>query len=366
MILNWSSIKFFGDNKADLLDKESTEELINRLENKWELNVDIGFKTPGFKYFKFLRNDDFENLRKYHHRVTANWGINPIWCLWLTTINGVKYNLYINFATRQIIWSRHRFDPELYVGTLFEGEMIESTFYIWDILIHKQKKVKTLKYNLNRRIDVIRGMLDHQYTKDSLIENVNLVLREHVTYKHIRSYINKLLENPPFKTKTLRGVSLVPIGRSLKIYNLIWSSNRANELENISGEIQDKLDPNLDYDPKPIPTTKMVFPEDFNQINKTNDDDQDFTMDFWLSPVNGSPDNYWQFIYDYENKLLKRVGMVITTTKERSLEIRELFKNQPKFIKSNIRDLLKFKCRYVNRFARWEPISLIPQQNIEN
>ena len=344
MILSWKPIKFHKTVSAHLLDEESTDKLIKQLETTHKINTEIGFKTPGFKYFKNIRTEDFDNLRKYQHMVTANWGLNPLWCLWLTKINGVHYNLYINLVTRQIIWSRHRFAPALYKGTLFEGEMIGDKFVIWDILVHRNNK---LEHNHNRRQDIIRGILLHQYTPDPVVENVDIINREYVTYANIRSYLNKITDNPPFPGKTPRGLVFVPMGRTLKHYNLIFS-NRTS-IERFKGT-SDILEHPIDYYPSEVRWAPQVFPDP--------NDPTTMERDFWLCPVEGYEDNYWQHIPDpmAPDTEVLRIGLVITPTKEESLYVRKIFdKEAITHIKSNIRGLLRFRCRYVPHFQKWSP-----------
>lgn len=343
MILKWNPTKFHLGNSAHLLDQESTTELIESLKIKYGINIDLGFKTPGFKYFKFLRNEDFESLRRYPHLVTANYGLNPIWILWLTTINGINYNLYINLVTQQIIWSRHRFSPKLYSGTIFEGEMINNTFLIWDILVHQNKSVSNLNYNLNKRIDVIRTILSHQYNSDPIIENVNLKLRDYVPYQNIKSYVKKLMQEQP-KPK---GIFIVPIGRSMKNFTVVFNGN--HQIISPKKSLLDRLD----LDPTEVETHRMIHPNP--------DDPATYIQDFWLGPVENSNDNYWQ--YFEEDGKLYRLGLVITTTLERSLKVKEIFATQPTQIRSGYRNLLPFRCRYVKKFLKWEPIELINLNN---
>jgi hypothetical protein len=383
MILSWKPTKFYGDNSAHLLDEESTQTLIKTLESKYNININIGFKTPSYKYFKMLKEPDFDMLRQYHHMVTVSYGIYPLWLLWLTTINGIQYNLYVNLVTKQIIWSRHRFSPKLYNETIFEGEMIDSNFLIWDLLVHKGTGLGT--YNHFRRQDTIRSILDHQYVPDPVIENIKLINREYVTYQHIKSFLEKMTENPQVPNQKPKALSFIPVGKSVKIYNLILSNRTHIEQLN---SLENKLEYPIDYHPTIVKTGKMVHPplpvqstDDKSSKNKTSilnnkskssnnkvshsekdqEDQSQFCQNFWLSPVEGYVDNYWQYVEDdTDPNSLVKVGLIITQTKENSLKVRDTFDQVPvTYIKSGIRGLLKWKCHYVPRFQKWEPIELV-------
>lgn len=363
MILNWKATKFLGDNSAHLLDPESTKTLIKTLESKFNINVNVGFKTPGFKYFKMLKDTDFDMLRQYPHQVTVSYGIHPIWCLWLTTINSIHYNLYVNFVTSQIIWSRHRFSSALYNDTILEGEIIQNHFVIWDILVHKgiciANSASSTNQNHFRRQDIIRSILDHQYVADPVIENIKLINREYVTYQHIKSYLKKVTSDPPpYVPANMKPVALsfIPVGKSVKIYNLLLSERNSN-IQRIDSTLN-KLEYPIDYHPINIKTGKMVHP---SKLATGNSNDSQLYQNFWISPVEGYVDNYWQYVEDDSNpNLLVKVGLIITQTKESSLRVRDTFDTVPiTHIKSGIRGLLKWKCQYVPRFQKWEPIELI-------
>jgi len=345
MILKWTPTKFHRGNPAHLLDSDSAIELIESLKIKYGINTELGFKTPGFKYFKFLRSEDFESLRRYPHLVTANYGLNPLWLLWLTTINGINYNLYINLVTKQVIWSRHRFAPQLYRGTILEGEMINDTFLIWDILVNQNKPVSNKNHNLNKRIDIIRTILSHQYNSDPIIENINLQLRDYVPYQNMKSYITQIMNDPNSTIKLKpKGLFLVPIGRSMKTFTVVFNGNhQINSFRN------SQLDPHLDYDPTPISIHPMIHPNP--------DDPTTNVQEFWLQPVEKSNDNYWQ--YFEEDGQLHRLGLVITTTLERSLQVKEIFATHPTHTRLGYRNLLPFKCQYIKKFLKWEPFELI-------
>lgn len=398
MILNWRATKFLGNNSAHLLDEESSNTLIQSMVSKFGINMDVGFKTPSFKYFKMIKEGDFDMLRKYPHVVTVNYGIHPLWCLWLTTINGIHYNLYVNLVTKQIIWSRHRFSPKLYNDTILEGEMIGDNFIIWDLMVHKGVSIMT-SHNHAKRQDIIRTILDHQYVPDPVIENVKLINREYVAYQHIKSYLKKMTDTPPIVGLKPKILSFIPVGKSVKIYNLVLSGRSTIE------RLDTILEYPIDYQPMTIKTGKMVHPPSnsiitpsrpqepnnssllsasspsfvpahrpppgFEAIAEVSPELSSPVMSsplynyrtFWLSKVEGYVDNYWQYVEDdVDPNSLVKVGLIITPTKESSLKVSNTFENAPvTHIKSGIRGLLKWKCRYIPRFQKWEPVELATQ-----
>lgn len=339
MTFNWSPIDFH--NKiAYLLDNDNSIKLIDQLSTKFKLNIDIGFKTPSYKYFKFIKTDDLQTLKSYPYLVTPNYGLNPIWCLWLTTINSTHYSLYVNLVTKQIIWSKHRFLPELYNDTLFEGEIINQKFIIWDILLKNSNSTTYL--NLNQRIDIMRGILQNDYVSDSLIENLSIQLKTYVELHLIKSFILHLLNNSDIPIK---GIIFVPIEKSTKCLTLLF-----NNKTHLPSFDLGALDP-IDLNPiTPIDEDKMIYPDDLN-------DPDTYTKEFWLAPADKSY-NYYQY-YSRNNKELVRVGLVIIRSLEQSFKINHIFQTNKGINKYGVKNLLKFKCIYLKKFKKWEPIELI-------
>lgn len=336
MPFSWKPTKFHG-RVAQLLDKESAVELIQQLGEKYSINTNLGFKTASFKYLKFIKTDDFDMLRAYPHLVTVNYGINPIWCLWLVNLEGKNLSLYINLVTQQIIWSKHRFSADLYQGTLFEGEIIGGIFRIWDLLIMKGQNC--LNRNLHERLDVIRGMLNHHYIADPLIENISIEMKQHVPYQYIKSFINKVVNEDRYA----KGIMFVPVDKSVKCFSVIFDANHKideypvdiNQLE------KDDLDPyEIIYREAPHPEKKI-----------------NMTQEFWIAPVEGFKDNYR--MYEWTRDQIYDLGLIAIRSKETSLMLQDVFNNNLGRSQYGVKNLLKFKCQYLKRFRKWEPIEPI-------
>lgn len=336
MPFSWKITKFHGKS-AYLLDKISVLELIKKLE-KHGVNTDVGFKIPSYKYFKFLKTEDFEMLRSYPHLVTSNYGINPVWCLWLTTINGIKMSLYVNLVTQQIIWSKHRFSSKLYQGTIFEGEIVGGKFIIWDLL-HPIKDKNGQNMNLHQRISILRGIMDQHYVSDPLIENLPISLKTYVEYPYIRSFIDQYLSQDSYN----RGLLFVPVDKSVKCFSLLF--NESHQIENLRGHLNQLED--QDLIPHQIKTKEIAHPEEKNEQ----------VQEFWISPVIGFRDNYR--IYEWSRTEMFDLGLVAVCSTPISLMLQETFQDHDGISKHGVKNLLKFKCRYLNRFRKWEPFEFI-------
>lgn len=339
MGLNWQPIEF-QNGEALLLDSENSLKLITeQLKGKYQINTELDFKTPSYKYFKFLKDDDLEMIKSYRHLVTVNYGLNPVWCLWLTTLEGSHCCLYVNLITNQIIWSKHRLAPELFSGTLFEGEMIGNKFVIWDLLLKDGRPVQS-DWTLSHRIEVIRCMMTQDYVSDPVIENLRLELRPYVEYSKIKSFIRDHLLVGEDK-HLVKGITFIPIEKSTKCYSVLFDGNH---------QIKPQVT-NLDLNPTEIQTGPMIHPNEENQ----------FQQQFWLSSLgkgDGQADNYYQYLEKEDGSLI-RIGLVIIPELEQSLAVAKIFREHKGIQKNGIKHLLKFECRYLKRFRKWKPVRLI-------
>jgi hypothetical protein len=322
--MKFAEIDFNGE-RAKLLDKKSTDLLIKQLDVNYRLNVEANFKTPGHKYIKNFKPDDIEYLKRYTHLITTYNGKNPIWLLWLTTIDGIKYSFYINIAQKEIIWNNHHFATILYDGTLFEGEIIDNQFIIWDLLLHKNKLISEMldkydqPYNTNARNDIINEIINNRYKND--INKIKIINRQYVSYEHLYSFYQQL---KPSK------LLFIPIGKCVK-YILIRENT---EIPSIMNTISLTLN---------IKNEKIKFVTD--------------KMKFWLCPVTNKRDNYQ--LYSIKEKELIYHELAVICSTELSHKITEIFEKNKGLKIHGITHMIEFECEYIRRFQKWQPVKKI-------
>lgn len=343
----WKETEFHQRN-AFLMDKESCRTLIDEvLRKKYRLNVEVGFKTPGYKYFKFLNAEEMENLRIHRHLIMNNYGIHPIWCLWLICHQGINFTFYVNLVTDQIIWAKHRFAPELYQdgGTLLEGEMIEDLFLVWDVLVKKGRNLNQDDIRFKQRKEMVRTIIDFQYRPDSNIESCKILVKRMFEYSHLKDNYLSEKEHPSLPPAT--GLIFIPSFRPMKCISFLYA-NQYSFLGCGSAKLVD---------------SDLVAPE----INELSEGIHPITIKegvevhgfFWLGQAR-QPDNYDQYTILPLEQQLVRVGLVVIPKISESLRIAEIFKeHQDQKSHYGIHPLLKFKCRYLPRFRKWQPIELV-------
>ena len=93
----------------------------------------------------------------------------------------------------------------------------------------------------------------------------------------------------------------------------------------------------------------MIYPIDMNDINT-------YIKEFLIAPADKTY-NYYQY-YERNGELV-RIGLVVICSIELSFQIHEIFEKNKGVNKCGVKNLLKFKCRFLKKFQKWEPFELI-------
>jgi len=348
--LKFTPIQFY-QGEGYLLDETSSKILIEKLEELYKINTKIDFKTPGYKYYKLLREDDIESLKTYEYNVALNYGLNPIWCLWLTKVNETNYTFYLNLVTQEVIYSPHRFQDELFKkDILIEGEILNSpkpTFMMWDLLGYNKNPIFKCQ-NLTQRYEKLRSIYNFQYQTDHLIDNIKLKVRELVTYDQIKSLT---------QSNHNYGLIFLPQSKSTKCYSFRYYKNDLQLPIHVTAEDLEKLKI------QNISTQNTPPPKYSNEIRT-----------YWANPLyfqdaDEEYDNY--LLYDWEqvrNGPIQYVGRAILPDIKSSQYIAKIFETSDKDYKNKdgLSPLLPFKCRYNQKFRKWEPFQVITSPENEN
>jgi hypothetical protein len=339
--LKYTPIKFH-QGTGYLLDEISSKYLFQKIEGQYNINLDTDFKTPGYKYYKFLKEEDLSSLKNYPHYASLFYGLNPVWCLYLTQIEEINYSFYINFITKEIVFSPHRFEEINYqYDVLLEGEiMYPNTYHIWDILGYKQQPIYKFQ-TLTQRIEKIRALLNFQYESDHQMDNLKLKIRQIVPFEQIKALT---------KTDTQHeGIIFLPFNKSTRCYIFRYHKNYLQEVLKTDLELLS------------IQEVRQAESTSISNLNSNSP-----IQNFWLSPstLTDEHDNY--LLYEWEGPNtetnLTYFGRAFISTAELSQQIAKVFEITPpnqQYSRNGVSPLIQFRCQYVKKFQKWEPIPQI-------
>jgi hypothetical protein len=278
-----------------------------------------------------LGDRELINIKKNKHFVTTFKGKRYLlWCFKLNFVNCCLYiDKFDHYSFEPIfIIAHHRFDDNLFKGngTIFDGEVYESTFSIIDILYYAGNSC--LEWSFLKRYAKIRELYRKYYMMDKDLESVNIIIKDFYERKNIINLLNNLNE-------TCEGLFFIPDNQ--KFRKIFYSFNTGDETylnsifnqnkltNDMTNDMTNDIDIDIDED-----CCKKIDTKLHCQIKKTN-----------------IPDIYMLFLM-MDNEL-KNIGPACIPDIHTSYFIRELFNK--KRTKKNIIVI----CNYHEKFNKWQP-----------
>lgn len=275
-----------------------------------------GTKTP-FVNSDIIRSDIYNlmknaSLVKYKDLINVEtpvthfkFSTDGIHCLLFFTMYQNRMRSYI-IHDNKIICTRFRVTPEIYKGTLLDGELVYTRRGRWVFLVNETIMVenKLISYNLDS------DMLGNRYKSDFVLEIAEIRFNTLYQIKDLKSLTTQQLVEMDYQVK------------GLYLYKLTTTSDNYTKIDDRyyltiqhpkKEEIQE-----LEIDSEKIMRYKL--------------------MDTFLPDV-------FQLL-DGENK----VGIALIPNIEMSQKINEEFKKK---------ELITVDCKYSKKFKKWYPVNII-------
>jgi len=309
---------------------------------KYILNM-LNLLCSGIKYnsrYAKVFNEQFsKNLNNPHIFFLKSSGTPYL--LFLTQINGVNYNFFIDKKIKEgyeypkIFILPYSFSQELYKGTLFECELIRNRNKNWqiginDVYYHKGKNMK--KTIIIDRINNIHELLTNHYQTNEFSNTCPLFIKKYFDYKDVNTALNDFAPQLEYE---IRGLYFVPlrVDYSNILYIFPKESNpiKTNHM---------KSNPNKTNTEKKTNTIK---------ISELTELTQKATKNFRIMKTM-KPDVY--DLYLSKDDSLIKSGIALVQTIVQSHCLLSWFKD------TNFDDEILVECKYNESFKKWEPISL--------
>lgn len=161
--------------------------------------------------------------------------------LFLTTIRGKKYSLFISYdnpRNMKVFNVKLRFDYSLYNDTLIDGELLINNKQNWIFMLNNILYLKGEFINnllLGRRIGIMSDILRRQYKFDDFLNNCHLQLRSYFLFNHLEmlsnTHNNELLVIPERPNKKTYSFTIKDLSQNQKIITNL-STNYDNKKTN--------------------------------------------------------------------------------------------------------------------------------------
>jgi hypothetical protein len=145
------------------------------------------------KYYTFLNKKNVNNLKENNFLVTLST-FGKKFVLFITKYNTKKYCIFINKKNDTMTVTQLKFTDDIFLGTLFDGELIKNSEDKWiylinDIAYYKGENIITKSF-LERQ-NIIEHILnnEHEYSIDT--ETLYISKKSYFDYKYIKSLVEK-------------------------------------------------------------------------------------------------------------------------------------------------------------------------------
>ena len=298
-----------------------------------------------------LSNNHLMNLRSNGNR----------YYLYFTLYNDIEIIYYIDkkihpgYQRPRIILGRGLFDKSLFKNTLLDGEMVKCndeswTFLINDIIVYEG--VQLTNKSLPERLEIVYDILQTKYTPDKTIDVCDYKVKSY--YHMYKESIQDMIETSKNLNYTCRGIYLwsYDLKYKPKLYNfdestiisVIRKTKDKTEFQTLEKQLSDE-----ESDKTMSQTNQSSIQPVKTEITTQILNDKEKIL--FLVKTH-EPDIYK--IHETENILnTNSIGIALVQTLMVSKMLRNAFRDK------NVATWIAFKCKYNDKFEKWEPISVI-------
>jgi len=335
----------------------------------------IGSFNLTSKYYTFLNKKNVNNLKENNFLVTLST-FGKKFVLFITKYNTKKYCIFINKKNDTMTVTQLKFGDDIFLGTLFDGELIKNSEDKWiylinDIAYYKGENIITKSF-LERQ-NIIEHILnnEHQYSIDT--ETLYISKKSYFDYKYIKSLVEKYSNFLNYKSSGLyfkntnnfsdNYLFIFPECRSdSKILNNgVTIDNIKINYTKINDEINNEDDDDLFKNVEIIEPNKIIQQNNEvinNKFDKNNMKLEKITCRFLVNAT-AMPDIYELYCKNSNNNI-EKYSYASVPDIDTSNFLKSIFSNNydlnedinTKFENNNV---IYVECNYHKLFKKWIP-----------
>jgi hypothetical protein len=170
--------------------KKSLQIISNDIKNDIKKNISsIGSFNLMSKYYTFLNKKNVNNLKENNFLISLST-FGKKFILFITRYNNKKYCIFINKKNDSMVVTQLKFIDDIFIGTLFDGELVKNSDDKWiylinDIAYYKGNNIITKSF-LERQ-DIIDIILQNEYENDS--QSFYISKKNYFEYKNIKDLV---------------------------------------------------------------------------------------------------------------------------------------------------------------------------------
>jgi len=346
----------------------------------------IGSFNLTSKYYTFLNKKNVNNLKENNFLVTLST-FGKKFILFITKYNTKKYCIFINKKNDIMTVTQLKFGDDIFLGTLFDGELIKNSEDKWiylinDIAYYKGENIITKSF-LERQ-NIIEHILnnEHEYSIDT--ETLYISKKSYFDYRYIKSLVEKYSNFLNYKSSGLyfkntnnfsdNYLFIFPECRSdskilnngVTVDNIKINNTKINDDADDAGDAGDADDDDLFKDVEIIEPNKIIQQNKIiqnnyevnNKFDKNNMKLEKTTCKFLINATI-MPDIYELYCKNSNNNI-EKYSYASVPDIDTSNFLKNIFSNNydlnedinTKFENNNV---IYVECNYHKLFKKWIP-----------
>jgi len=187
--------------------KKSLQIVSSNIRNDIQKQInDIGLYNLTSKYYTFLNKKNVNNLKENNFLVTLST-FGKKFILFATIYNKKKYCIFINKKNDTMIITQLKFIDDIFIGTLFDGELVKNQNDKWIYLINDiayYKGTNIITKSFTERQSIIQNIIINEHENgDEKTETLFISKKIYFEYKYIKDLINNYANSLNYKCSGL-------------------------------------------------------------------------------------------------------------------------------------------------------------------
>ena len=310
------------------------------------------------KYYTFLNKKNVNNLKENNFLVSLST-FGKKFVLFITKYNGKKYCIFINKKNDTMTVTQLKFSDEIFLGTLFDGELVKNAddkwiFLINDIAYYKGDNIITKNF-LDRQ-KIIDNILNNEHEFDLNNETLYISKKNYFNYNNIKDLVENYMNKLNYKCA---GLYFKNMNNFSDNYLFIFPECRSDsKILNNGCTIDNKIFNNKIIDDDEDDLFKNV---EIIKVEKNNLKLEKTTCNFLIHPTI-MPDIYELYCKN-NNNYIEKYNYASVPDIETSNFLKNLFNNyninEDIHTKVLNKNGIYVECNYHKSFKKWVPYKKI-------
>ena len=340
--------------------KKALEIVSNSIRNDIKESIKgIGSFNLNSKYYTFLNKKNVNNLKENKYLVSlCTFGKKFV--LYITIYNNKKYCIFLNKKNDTMTVIQLKFTDDIFLGTLFDGELVKNSNEKWiylinDIAYYKGNNVVTLPF-LERQT-IIETILRNEHENYHLNENETLFISKkmYFEYNNIKDLTDCYMLNLNYKCS---GLYFKNINNFSDNYLFIFPECRSDSkiLNNVTVEEEIDLDLFKNVEKLNDETINKNIDIEFKPKEKYNKKLEKTTCRFLINSTL-MPDIYELYCKNSNNNIEKYSYASVPDIETSNLIKNIIGENNLDDINTRIENntAIYVECNYHKNFKKWIP-----------